>query len=133
MQKKRKRLLEGEDELWASVKKWKKCSKVMPELIDHLNEYIVNNLQVVNSTISNDTLLVPDPEQPGKKIRVSKLIFQISICQIHNDLISESIIYQLKYEIYETTGKPTISDTDLHALMLKNVRKITDRYKQMCG
>ena len=52
----------------------------MPELIDHLNEYIVNNLQVVNSTISNDTLLVPDPEQPGKKIRVSKLIFQISIC-----------------------------------------------------
>ena len=33
IQKKQKQLLEGEDELWESVKKRKKYSKVTPELI----------------------------------------------------------------------------------------------------
>ena len=39
----------------------------MPELIEHLNEWIGNHPQVVNSPISHDKLLVPDPERPGKK------------------------------------------------------------------
>ena len=71
----------------------------MPELIDHLNEWIGNHPQVENSPISNDTLLVPDTEQPGKKIRVYKLILQISTHELHNYLISEIIIYQLKESI----------------------------------
>ena len=52
-------------------------SKAMSELIYHLNEWIGNHPQVVNPPISNGTLLVPDTEQPGKKIRVSKLLLQI--------------------------------------------------------
>ena len=32
-----KRMLEGKDELWASIKKQKKYSIVTPELLDHLN------------------------------------------------------------------------------------------------
>ena len=110
-----------------------KDSEVTPEIIDNLNECIRNHPQVVKSTISNDTLSVPNPEQPGKKITGSKLIIQISIRGIHNDLISESIIYQLKEAIYETTVKPLISDTALHTLMHKNVRKIKDRQKKTCG
>ena len=47
-------------------------SKVTPKLIEHLNERIGNHPQVVNSPISNEKFLVPDPEQPGNKIRVSK-------------------------------------------------------------
>ena len=106
-----------------------KDSKAMPELIEHLNEWIGNHPQVVNSPIPNDTFLVPDPERPGKKIRVYKLLLQISIRELHNDLISESSIYQLKEAIDETTGKPLISDTALRALMPNNVQKMTDRYK----
>ena len=97
-----------------------KYSYVTHELIDSPNEWIGNCPQVVNSPISNDTLLVPDPEQPGEKIRVSKLIFQISILKLHNDLISESIIHQLKEAIDDTTEKPLISSTALRALMIKN-------------
>ena len=67
-----------------------------PELIDHFHEWIGNNPQVVNEPISNNTLLVPDKKRPGKKIRVHKLLLQISICELHNDLIYESSIYQLK-------------------------------------
>ena len=72
-----------------------KNSKVTPELIENTNEWIVNHPQVVNSPIYNDILLVPDTEQPGKKTSVSKMILQISIPDPQNDLISESIIYQL--------------------------------------
>ena len=35
--------------------------------------------------------------------------------------------------IYDSAGKPLISDTDLCALMPSNVRNLTDRYKHMCG
>ena len=65
-----------------------------PKLIDNPHEWISNHQQVVNSPISNNTLLVPDHKQPWKKIRVYKLLSQISICDIHNGLISESSIYQ---------------------------------------
>ena len=116
-----------------SVKKSKNYSKVTPELIDYLHEWIVNYPQVVNSPISNDTLLVPNHKQPGKEIRVSKFLFQISICELHNDLIYWSSIYQLKESIYESTRKPLISDIALYALMPKNVQKLIDRYKHMCG
>ena len=76
-------------------KEIKKYSKVMPRLIKNLNEWIENHLQVVNSPIYNDTLLVLYPERPGKKIRVSKLLYQVSIHDLHSDFIYESIIYQL--------------------------------------
>ena len=51
-----------------------------------------NYPKVVNLLISNDILLVPDHKQPGKKIKVSKFLLQISIRDMHNDLISESSI-----------------------------------------
>ena len=58
---------------------------------------------------------------------------QVSICEIHNDLIYESIIYLLKKAIDESSGKILVSDTALRSLMPNNARKMTDRYKQMCG
>ena len=44
-----------------------KCPKWMPELIEHLSEWIGNHPQVIKQKTYNDTLLVPDPEQPGNK------------------------------------------------------------------
>ena len=79
-----------------SIKKRENNSKVTPELFDHLHEWTGYNSQVVNSPTYNDTLLVPDHKQPGNKIGISKLLLQISICELHNDLISENSIYQLK-------------------------------------
>ena len=72
IKKEQNQLLEDKYELWVSAKKKKNNSKVTPELIDHLHEWIGNHPQVVNSPIYNDTLLFPDNKQPGKKIRISK-------------------------------------------------------------
>ena len=74
------------------------------ELIDNLHEWIGNHPQVVNLPIYDDTLLVPDHKQPGKKIRVSKFLLQISICELHNDLISESNIYQINRQLIIVKG-----------------------------
>ena len=95
-----------------------------PELIEHMHEWIGNHPEVVNLPISNDTLLVSDHNQPGKKIRVSKLLLQISIRELHNYLIPKSRIYQLKEAIYESKGEPLISDVALRVLMPKNVQKL---------
>ena len=53
----------------------RKIPNVTPELVEHLNEWIRNHPQLVTSPISNGTFLIPDPDQPGKRIRVSKLLF----------------------------------------------------------
>ena len=84
---------------------------------------------MLKSPISNDTFLVSDPERPGNKISVSKLLLHISIYEIHNNLISESIIYQLKEAIDETTGNPLIGDTALHEIITNNVQEMKYRYK----
>ena len=47
----------------------------------------------------------------------------ISICELHNDLISEGNIYQSKEEIDDKTGNPLINDTSLRVLMPKNAQK----------
>ena len=58
---------------------------------------------------------------------VSKLLLQISIRDLHNDLIYNSIIYQLKESTDETRGKQLISNTALHVLMPNNILKMKDR------
>ena len=85
--------------MWVSVKKKENHSKVTSELIEHLRKWIGNHPQVVNLPIYNENLLVPDHKQPVNKIRVSKFLLQISICEIHNHLISESSIYKIKEAI----------------------------------
>ena len=116
---------------WSSVEKRKGYSKVSPKLRKRLFEWINNHPHIVNSPISNDTLLVPDPEQPGNRVRVSKLLLQISIRELHNDLLSDGPLGLA--EAKDNDGKPLISDTALRALLPPNVRKMTEKYKQMCG
>ena len=57
----------------------------------------------------------------------------MSIFELHNYLIYEGIICQLKEVIDNATGKPLMSNTALLVIMPYNIRKTTDRYKQMCG
>ena len=83
----------------------------------------------MNPPISNDKLLVPDPERPGNKIRVSKFLLQISIRELHNNLMSEISICPLKDAIYDKIGNPLISDTSLRPLIPNNVRKFTGKFK----
>jgi hypothetical protein len=86
---------------------------------------------IVASPNSSDTLLTRDPENPSVKIRTSKLYLQISMRELHNDLLSDPPLGLP--EARDADGQPVISDTALRALLPPQVRSMTKRHKQMCG
>ena len=54
--------------------------------LDWLNKHSM----VIESPIAKDTLLVPDHNNPGgTKVQMNKILLQISIRELHNDMLSE--------------------------------------------
>ena len=84
-----------------------------------------------SSPIYNDTLLFKDSSEPNTKIRVGKLLRQVSMRELHNDLLSDPPTGLS--EVYDVSGRPIISDTGFRALLPSYIRPMTDKYKQMCG
>ena len=74
----------------------------------------------------NDYVSVKDKADPSVVHKVSKLLLQVSIRELHNDLIEE-LPEAFKY------GVRLVSDTKLRQMIPLQVKKMTDRYKQMCG
>ena len=95
-----------------------------------IHEWIIKHPFVVVSPISKDTILVQDVT--GKKNqRVGKYLIQISIRELHNDLIKSKNEEYLS-EVWNG-NKILVSDTGLRCIIPVNVKKFTPRYKQMCG
>jgi hypothetical protein len=130
-EEKRKVISVGTKISWSAVQKRKGYSKVSLQLRKKLHDWIIEHPHVISSPIADDTLLVPNPENPKTKVRVGKLLLQISYCELHNDLLSTG--REGLPEAKDNNGKPLISDTALRALLPPQVRTMTERYKQMCG
>ena len=86
---------------------------------------------MVESPIANETILVCNLET-GQKERVNKLLLQISIWELHNDMLLPPDQGGFK-EAWDETGNARISDTALRALLPEQARRMTPRHKQMCG
>ena len=70
----------------------------------------------------------------GKKTkRVGKLLLHTSVRELHNDLIKSEKLGGLPTVWTWDKKKLLVSDTVLRHLMPRQVKKITPRYKQMCG
>ena len=92
----------------------------------------MNHPNVVESPITNETLLIHNLVT-GQKERVSKLLLQISIRELHNnDMLLPPDEGGFK-EARDETGNVRISDTALRALLPEQAREMTPRHKQMCG
>ena len=78
-----------------------------------------------------DTLLIPDPDNiSGEKKRMVKWLLQIPITELHQDFLSMG---DLAFkECQNENDEVIIPDTALRELMPKQIRSITDRYKEMC-
>ncbi len=74
----------------------------------------------------NDFVSVKDKVDPSVVHKVPKLLLQITIRELHNDLIEQ-------LPEASKDGVPLISDTKLREMMPPQVKKMTDRYKEMCG
>lgn len=138
--KKRKLLLandnEGEKEvMWSRpLKKRKGFTKITQDVRDALCTWVKSHPNVIHSPIANDTILVPVSGQVEKQ-RVGKLLLEIPIRELHNMMICTQEEGGLP-EARDVNNKVIISDTMLRNILrsdLPQLRKITDRHKQMCG
>jgi hypothetical protein len=44
---------------------------------------------VIQSPLASDTLLVSDRKSPGNKIRKNKILLQIPVRELHNDMLND--------------------------------------------
>ena len=96
-----------------------------------IQEWIIKHPSVVASHIVKDTILVRDKLTGKQNQRVGKYLIQISIRELHNDLIKSKNEGGLD-EVWNGK-KLLVSDTGLRYMIPINVKKFTPRYKQICG
>jgi len=91
-----------------------------------IHNYVYRHPSIVTSPIKGDTILVPDPNNLGKKIKKAKLLLQTTIRELHNDCIRDIP------ELTSPDGKIKLSDTILRQIMPTEICKMSTRYKEMC-
>lgn len=74
----------------------------------------------------NDYVSVKDKADPSVLHKVPKLLLQVSIRELHNNLIEQ--LPEASKDVI-----PLISDTKLRQMMPPQVKKMSERYKEMCG
>ena len=113
--------------LFSQVVKRKQWRIMCPNVKAKSHDYIRRHPNVIVSPIKGDTVTIADPSDASKKIKVPKRLRQISIRELHNDLIKNVP------ECTASTGKILVSDTNLRANMPPEVKRMSDRYKEMCS
>ena len=93
--------------------------------------WITCHPQVVQSPISNDRIKVVLDDQTEPEL-VPKLLLQVSIRELHNRLVSDTIDSGLKDARYKD-GNIIISDSTLCSLFTPQLKKMSAIYKIMCG
>ena len=112
-------------------KKKKGHSKINEQIKRNLYTWITRHPQVVQSPISNDCLKVVLYDQPEPQL-VPKLLLQVSVRELHNSLVSDPNDGGLK-DARDEDGKIIISDSTLRSLLPPQLKKMSARYKIMCG
>ena len=112
-------------------KKRKGHSKINEQIKRNLYRWVTRHPQVVQSPISNYCLKVVlyDQTEPQP---VPKLLLQVSAREPHNILLSDPNYGGLK-DARDEDGKIIISDSTLRSLLPPQLKKMSARYKIMCG
>ena len=128
--KSRRKAMKVCSSLWTH-KKQKGHSKINEHIKRNLYTWITRHPQAVQPPISNDCLKVVLYDQTEPTL-VPKLLLQVSVRELHNSLVSDPNDGGLKDSRHED-GKIIISDSMLHSLLPPQLKKMSARYKIMCG
>ena len=105
---------------WSQVKARKGHSKITEAVRAALHDWVLNHPRVVNCPIAKETLLVRD-EETKDLVRVGKLLLEITVRELHNDLIELPVEQGGSggglAEARDDKGKIIISDTSLRYLL----------------
>ena len=106
-------------------------SKINDQIKKSLYNWIMHNPQVVQSQIFNGCLKVNIYGHTELQLVPNKLL-QFSIRKLHNILVSDPVDGGLK-EARNAENNIIISDSTLRSLFPPQFKKMSSRYKAMCG
>ena len=69
--------------IYSQVLKSKGKTKVNPALEEKIERFIRGHPFLVASPIKDDSVLVPDPADPTKKLKKKKLLLQVSVRELY--------------------------------------------------
>ena len=107
------------------------CTKINEHVKSEFYHWIIRYPQTFQSPIANDCIKITIDEQITPQL-VLKLLFQVSSTYLHNSMVSPIEEGGIK-EAREKYSNIIISDTTLRKILPPLVKKITSRYKVMCG
>ena len=116
---------------WSAVKKrdgfYQKADANVRAVVD---SWVRQHPHVVASPIAGDSVLLPDPADPSRKIRKNKLILQCSKQELFCDLCSAD--KGPDQEVVAPGGRQLIGDTTFRALLPPELCVMNNRHKLMC-
>ena len=122
------------DTTWSIIQHRHGYDTKQKQLISKLLDWIMNHPHVVPSPIARDTVLVKVKNCHGEDVRerVGKLLLEISVRELHQDLMKPPPIGLA--EVYcESTQKLMISERYLRNMLPPQLRAMSFAQKQMCG
>jgi hypothetical protein len=133
---KRNSLLANLDSVkWSRRSKRRKgFSKITMEIRASVCDWVKNHPNVIHSPIANDTILIK-LEGHEEKQRVGKLLLEIPVRELHCLMVAKAEVGGLAVA-RDDCNQIIISDSMLRKIIKKDmpqVKKATDRHKQMCG
>jgi hypothetical protein len=115
----RKNMRENKAVSFSRVLKRLGRTKVSVQLEEAFLKWLDNHNMVIQSPLASDTLLVSDPENPGNEKRINKILLQIPVRELHNDLVSRDPLIGLP-GVRDCSGNILISDTKLRLMLPKH-------------
>ena len=113
---------------WSQRRKRKRWQKASQDVQDKLYAWIIDHEMVIESQISNYTLLKLN-RVTGEMERVWKLLLQIPFRELHDDLLKPAVEGGLP-EARDDNGTALISDSALRSMMPEQLRRATERHKR---
>jgi hypothetical protein len=102
-----------------------------PELITEIRAWVLRCDKLIESPNASDSIMVKCPIT-GEKKKERKFFYMFSVQDIHTELVKP--VDQGGFAgAYNKEGKLIISDTALRNILTKNVSRMSDSQKQMCG
>jgi hypothetical protein len=116
---------------WTGSRQRRSYSKISNEIKEKLDIWVREHPNVRPSPITRDTLLVKN-KVTGEKERVGKLLLEIPVRELHNDMLLP--VNKGGFAgAFDENGSVIISDTTLRKLLPKELRPATETHKQLCG
>ena len=119
---------------WSIISHRNRYNTQQKALNSKLFDWIINHPHVISSPIPRDTVLVNVPQPNGTVIkeRVGKLLLEISVRELHQDLLKSPPIGIS--EVYcKITNNIIVSERHLRNMLPPQLRPISFSQKQLCG